>query len=244
MTEALIRYWAVDHHTTTKICWDATPWSRFIYAPFGLLKVRGTSTEWTLPQTHGFWVSPHASYEVTCVGKVSLRTVYLHPSIAPNLRDGVRSVSPFLRELLLEADRLAPLFEVDPISAALAALIVHHIQTAPAVQTDLPLPSDPLALCLASACLASPQASLEELVSQIPHSRRSLERKFREETGLSLGRWRTRARLIESVRVLSEGQTVSEASWSVGYQSPSAFIHAFRSHFGESPGRMERREPA
>lgn len=120
----------------------------------------------------------------------------------------------------------------------MATLLIDQIRQALTVETDLPMPEDPHARHLARLCLDEPATEIKVIVSRIPLSRRSLERKFEHETGMSLGRWRTRARLVEAMRLLTNSATVSEASWQVGYQSPSAFIHAYREHFGVTPGKM------
>lgn len=68
-------------------------------------------------------------------------------------------------------------------------------------------------------------------------SKRTLERLFGDETGLSLGRWRQRMRLIESLRLLAEGLSVTRVALEVGYRSPSAYVSAFRRELGTTPGR-------
>ena len=69
-------------------------------------------------------------------------------------------------------------------------------------------------------------------------STRTLERLFRAETGMRFGLWRQKARLLESVRVLAEGGSVTDAALESGYASVSAYIAAFKQTFGCTPGAM------
>ncbi len=66
---------------------------------------------------------------------------------------------------------------------------------------------------------------------------RTLERRFAQETGITVGRWRRQARLLDALRQLASGQTVKVVAQDAGYGSPSAFVSAFRSVFGVTPAR-------
>ena len=76
------------------------------------------------------------------------------------------------------------------------------------------------------------------LARQCGLSVRTLERLFRAETGMRFGLWRQKARLLESVRVLVEGGSVTDAAIESGYSSVSAYIAAFKQTFGCTPGAM------
>jgi AraC-like DNA-binding protein len=51
--------------------------------------------------------------------------------------------------------------------------------------------------------------------------------------------WRQKAPLVHSAAALAAGARVSDAALDCGYQSPSAYIAAFRREFGVTPGRFE-----
>ncbi|MBK8096184.1 MAG: AraC family transcriptional regulator [Planctomycetes bacterium] len=71
-------------------------------------------------------------------------------------------------------------------------------------------------------------------------SSRTLERRFRGETGMSFGAWRRHARMQFALRGLAEGQPIDAVARATGYDSASAFIAAFATVFGISPGRFFR----
>ncbi len=66
---------------------------------------------------------------------------------------------------------------------------------------------------------------------------RTLERLFQKETGMTFGKWRQQLRLLHALRLLAGGRPVTAVALDVGYDSPSAFIAAFKGFFGTTPAR-------
>ena len=62
-----------------------------------------------------------------------------------------------------------------------------------------------------------------------------------DETGLTCGKWRQRARLLSALRDLAAGATVEQAAREVGYESTSAFISTFKRELGTTPGKTYQR---
>lgn len=77
---------------------------------------------------------------------------------------------------------------------------------------------------LAVTAMSAAGETLDRLSRRYRAGRRTLERLFRNETGLSFGLWRQKARMLDSVRLLSEGESVTDAALDSGYNSVSAFI--------------------
>jgi AraC-like DNA-binding protein len=69
---------------------------------------------------------------------------------------------------------------------------------------------------------------------------RTLARLFVAETGLTFGMWRKRLVLQEAIRLLDQGQPVTQVAFDLGYQSQSAFIGMFRKELGVPPGQYAR----
>src|SRR6185503_17371695 len=80
-------------------------------------------------------------------------------------------------------------------------------------------------------------ASVAALARRAGASRRTIERLFARETGMTMAEWRRRLRMLHAVRLLAEGQPVTAAALAVGYASVSAFIAVFKREFGATPGR-------
>jgi len=147
-------------------------------------------------------------------------------------------VPPLLRELILAAIRHGLLWRRVPWQARLARVILDQVETLPAVPLQLPMPRDARARRAAERLQAEPgEGSLVEVARAAGASRRTLERLFRVETQMTLGRWRQRLRLIEALRLLADGHSVTRVALDVGYAGPSAFVHAFRRQLGTTHAR-------
>jgi AraC-like DNA-binding protein len=59
-------------------------------------------------------------------------------------------------------------------------------------------------------------------------------------SGVPFGRWRTLLRLRTALSVLAAGEPVSRVAGRVGYDTPSAFVAAFRRETGQTPGTFFR----
>ncbi len=66
-------------------------------------------------------------------------------------------------------------------------------------------------------------------------SERTLNRHFQQQTGLSYSEWVRRARLLEALVRLAQGQPVLRVALDLGYGSHSAFTAMFRRVMGISP---------
>jgi AraC-like DNA-binding protein len=95
-------------------------------------------------------------------------------------------------------------------------------------------------LVLCNELLENPEqnVTLQEWAQRLGTSEKTLMRLFQRETGLSFRGWRQRMRLLSSLKWLEEGNSVTNAALSCGYDSTSAFIAAFKGLFGFTPGEL------
>lgn len=63
-----------------------------------------------------------------------------------------------------------------------------------------------------------------------------MERIFKEETGMSLGQWLRRRKLLQSLEMLADGETIGSVAFELGYSTPSSFIAMFKRELGSTPG--------
>lgn len=84
--------------------------------------------------------------------------------------------------------------------------------------------------------------SVDALAQQAGMSRRSLERAFRDQLGVSPRQHLEDLRMSEAQRRLLAGaETVTEIAFDIGYKDLSHFIRAYQSIFGCSPTEAQRR---
>ena len=71
-------------------------------------------------------------------------------------------------------------------------------------------------------------------------SETSPARAFLAGTGIPFSRWRTAVRLRAALPHLASGEAISTVADRVGYDTPSAFVAAFRRETGLTPGAYFR----
>ncbi len=217
------------------------PWAQLVYAASGTMRVAVPDAAWLTPPTRAIWVPGGTPHEIHMRGTVAMRTLYLAPADPDARLAACRAieVAPLLRELILHIVRIGMLDVNDAGHARLEGLLVDLLAEAETVPLQLRLPSDPRARAFAQRLLADPgaDAGFADLARGAGASLRTLQRLFLAQTGLSLEAWRGRARMQQAVVSLSNGAPVTLAALDAGYQSPSAFIAAFKRAFGVTPAR-------
>ncbi|MEZ5294523.1 MAG: helix-turn-helix transcriptional regulator [Vicinamibacterales bacterium] len=237
----LVRSYAVTHPRNLGLTERSYPgWDQVAFASRGVMTVTTPEGMWVVPPHRAVWIPAGVTYSVRTSGRVSLRTLFLRPALARGRlpRTCVAlNVSALVRELILHAARRNTLRRDDPADRRLAKVIVDQLAASPQVPLQLPMPADPRARSAAAAAQDDPAIAATALARAAGASARTLERLFQRDTGMPFGRWRRRARLIGALRLLAAGTPVTQAALDVGYQTPSAFIAAFRRELGTTPGR-------
>ncbi|MBI3791786.1 MAG: helix-turn-helix transcriptional regulator [Gemmatimonadetes bacterium] len=216
-------------------------WGQLVWASRGVITVHVGDAIWVVPPAQAVWMPPGFLHGVHMAGQGVLRRVYLQRASCRRLpaEPRVIRVAPLLRELLRRALQLGTLDRAVPSEARLLALLLDELVVVHVVPVELPVPADPRARRAADFARADPAAArdLHALARHANASVRTLERLFTHETGLSLGAWRQRARLVHAMTMLADGATVSQCAFAVGYASVSAFVAAFRRGAGVTPGK-------
>lgn len=212
---------------------------QLIYATRGVMEVSAGRSLWLTPPHLALWIPARTRHRIRMPRAVSMRTLYLRRGLVPHAPEicTVLHVSPFLRELLVEAVRIGQLKMKNHFHCALRDLIVSQLKNAPPVPMFVALPEDSRALGVAQACIANQAEapSLEALCRRVGVSVRTIQRTFRREVGTSFEFWRRQVRLMKGIELLVEGCSVKTVAAEVGYRQPSAFVELFRRTLGMTP---------
>jgi AraC-like DNA-binding protein len=212
---------------------------QLVYASRGVMTVRTGEGTWVVPTHRAVWIPAEVPHTITMSGTVAMRTLYLKPRLARTLpRDCcVVHVSALLRELVLQACTLVALDKKISWQAHLIHVIVHQLEAIRLVPLQLPNPSDPRALRVAKMLLDNPgdRRTLRHLCKAAGTSKRTTERVFQEDIGMTFGNWRQQLRLMQAMRILAQGAKVTHAALESGYSTPSSFISMFRKALGTTP---------
>jgi AraC-like DNA-binding protein len=212
---------------------------QILHAAAGVMRITSQDGTWVVPPGRALWMPAGMTHGIVCIGAVAMRTVYIDGSHAAFPQAcAVWRISPLLRELIL---RMAAGVDMET-ARHLQALIVAEIEAIEAMPLHIPEPTDRRLRRTTAMLLATPglDLPLEILAREAGMSPRTLIRRFQADTGMTLRQWRRQARLLLGLERLAAGANVSEAAYDVGYSSASAFIHAFRTTFGTTPGQYFR----
>lgn len=228
-----------DYPAGHQIRWHFHDRDQLVYASRGVMTVRTKIGTWVVPTHRAVWIPAEVPHALAMSGSVAMRTLYFKPRLARALPQGccVVNVSPLLRELILHACEFPSLKKRVPWQKHLIGVILNQLNAIPMVPLQLPHLSDPRARRVADMLLTDPSdtRSFRQLCKSAGASKRTVERIFQKEVGMTLGKWRQQLRLMQAVRLLAEGAKVTHAALEAGYNSPSAFISMFRKTLGTTP---------
>jgi len=192
------------------------------------------------------WVADGSAYALDLRTRVQLRILYVEGARAsaqlkqPRASGAVK-LTPLLRELI---ERAVIRGHLDPEQARDAHLLqviedeLSLLAAEPgAGALVLPRTAAIRAAVERSVAVPDRRAAVGELAAACGMSQRTFIRYFVRETGLSPREWLRRARLAAAALALASGASVTEAGLVCGYASISAFITAYRTVFGSTPGR-------
>jgi AraC-like DNA-binding protein len=213
-------------------------WHQLIHASAGVMTVWTEAGSWVAPPSGGVWVPSRVRHGIRFVGESAFRTIYLRPNWFSDLptRCTAVMISPLLRQLVIKTGTIGMLDRRDPTELAMATLIVHEFKTAGMPPFSLPQPVS-VETRRAAAEIAGGAASIASAARTVGMGVRTLERRFHAETGMTLGRWRRHQSLLAALERLAIGDPIKAVAAQSGYATPSAFVAAFRSCFGTTPGR-------
>ena len=212
--------------------------AQLLYGATGVMQVSTADGNWVVPPQRAVWIPPGVAHEVLMLG-VSTRSLYIEPVAvtAMDARCQVISVSPLMRQLLMEAVELALDYDEAGRDGALIDLLLHELLRSAHLPLHLPLPQDPRLLNLCQAFLKRPDAHVSPVqwAAQLPVSLRSFNRLFSRQTGLSFSQWRQQACVMSALSRLVVGDSVTRIALDLGYDSPAAFSTMFRRILGHAP---------
>lgn len=218
--------------------WHQHEEHQLAWASSGVLAVEVGDGVWILPTSRALWIPAQVAHSVRAYGPSTMESLYFRPAGCPVnwTAPTVIGVPALLRELIAHlstvADRPQPRVHAE-------AVVFDLLKPVTVSRLSLPLPADPRARRVAEGIVAEPAdgRTIEQWGRLVGASGRTLARMFREQTGMTFGRWRTEARLCAALPLLAKGATVTAVARRVGYANPGAFVAAFRATVGTTPAR-------
>lgn len=207
----------------------------------GSIAVTTYDGTFVVPAERALWIPAETVHETRHLASTRVHTLYIMPEAAPHLPPSttVVQVNPLLRavvDALMQRPRKA---DGNGVRTHLVGLLLDQITSSRALPLHMPMPRGGVLREIAVSLLDCPTdpRTIDDLSSMAAISVRTLERRFKSETGLSLRTFRRQAKLFKALEMLSAGVSINEISDALGFEGPSAFIAMFKAAFGVSPGR-------
>lgn len=195
---------------------------------------------WIVPPQAGVWIPggvPHSNHSTA-------NAVIYYLMVAPGADGGALPthcctlrLNPMLGEMIQHLASLGPAYVPGDATDRLVHVLLEQLSLMPMEELSLPLPQDPRLRRISRSLTLHPsdRGTLESWARELGVSERTLNRLCTSQTGLSFGRWRRQLHMIVALRELSAGSTVQQVAYTLGYESPPAFITMFKKVFGKPP---------
>jgi AraC-like DNA-binding protein len=241
--ESSAKLWLDAHEAPRVTAYHAHETGQLFALREGLQVIETPSGRWVQPAGWIGWIPPRCAHAAQSFGATAGWSLHIDAATAAALpvQPHVFAVTPLVQGLV---DRLTSLDASDgllePRRVRLVGVLVDEFAAGERPSLHLPMPQDKRLVAMAAALADDPALAdgIDAWADRIGMARRTLTRRFAAETGLSFAQWRQQARLLKAVEMLSLNEPVTAVALTVGYSSVSAFIEAFRKHFGRTPARF------
>lgn len=207
----------------------------------GSIAVTTREGTFVVPAERALWIPAQTIHETRHLSSTRVHTLYIAPDAAPALPDRttVLQVNPLLRAIVDALMSKPRDNQGDESIGRLVGVLLDQITSSRILQLHLPMPRDGALRQIAECIVGQPTdaRTIEAWSLLAKVSVRTLERRFKSETGFSLRSYRRQAKLFKALELLSTGISVSEISDQLGFEEPSPFIAMFKAAFGVSPAR-------
>lgn len=224
--------------------WHFHNGGQLLFASEGVMNVTTEDGLYAVPPERAVWLPPSKTHKVSATTPLSVRTVYINPTVASSMGEEcvVLPVRPLLKELILESMTISAEYKINTRDEKLIELLIDELRNAMRNSLDLylPRPKDRRVQKIVNSVFRNPanHMTAEDWAQLVGASSRTIDRIFRAETSMSFDRWRRQAALIEAIKLLEDGCSVTDVATRIGYDSPSAFISMFKRAIGTTPGKL------
>ena len=215
--------------------------AQLVYAVSGVITVATRRAAYVVPPQRAVWMPAGVEHRIDAHDAVAMRTLYFENDVnglAPR-EPCVLQVSPLLRELIVEMVEQGNEYETDSPRSRLMQVILDQIPSRPLDALTLPMPRDRRLLQIAQTLISDPgdARGLDAWAQAVGASKRTINRRFMEETDMSFQAWRQQCRLMRGLEMLATGASVTSVALELGYEHSSNFIAMFRRCLGTTPRR-------
>ena len=205
----------------------------------GLSILETSAGSWMFPPRRCGWIPAGHHHSMRSGGLMSGWFLFLAAPLCQALpqRPMVLSLSPLLEHIVLRIACWNAAAPPERSRKNLIEVLIDEICMAQEQPLHLPMPADPRLKHLVGEMAKEPETDrpLDAWARWLGMSERSLQRDFQREVGMTIGQWRQQLRILLALEKLTDGLSVTDTCFAVGYNNVSAFIKAFKRSVGVTP---------
>lgn len=214
-------------------------WHQLLYATSGVLTVDVVNERLFISPEKAVWLPKGCKHSVSTAFGAELKSLYINANYQQldTTKSSVLEITTLVKSLVIEASHFETNYSKTGYEQQVIALILSSLPRLKQDKTHLPWPTSSALYHLCTQLYNHPEArhSTAVLAKEINVSKRTLERRFLKETGMSLQAWSLRLRFLKAIELLNTNQNITRIALELGYSSPSPFIYMFRAQSGFSP---------
>ncbi|NQY87824.1 MAG: helix-turn-helix transcriptional regulator [Colwellia sp.] len=215
-------------------------WHQLLYATSGVLIVDVIGERLFIPPENAVWLPCGCQHSVSTEYGAELKSLYIDDKYQqlPTDKSLVLKISPLLKALIIEVSTFDVEYPLLGYEEEVISLMLSTLPRLKRVTEHLPWPTSLELLNMCSQLYQRPGGKQTTLMlaKNLAMSKRTLERRFHRETGMTIQAWSLRLRFLKAIELLTAGHSITNISLDLGYSSPSPFIYMFRNISGMSPG--------
>ncbi len=215
-------------------------WHQLLYATSGVLIVDVIGERLFIPPENAVWLPYECQHSVSTEYGADLKSLYIDGKYQKLSTDKslVLKISPIIKALIIEVSTFDVEYSLSGYEEEVISLMLSTLPRLKHITDHLPWPTSVDLLKMCSQLYERPGSKKTTLMlaEDLAISKRTLERKFHRETGMTIQAWSLRLRFLKAIELLTAGHSITNISLDLGYSSPSPFIYMFRNISGMSPG--------
>lgn len=222
-----------------------------LYSVKGAVRLHAGGRTWLLPPAFAAWVPADTPIDFDLPHAVTTCSILFERGFCSNVqprppeRPVVFTMTPLAREMTLHTRRWGANSVLEDGAEAFFLVLASVVAELARTPSDVwrPTTDDPhltRALAYIEGRL-SDEPTLAETAAAAGLSKRTLERRYATELGMTWAQSLRRVRMIAATeRLVTTNDPVTTVAYDVGYHSLSAFNAAFREFAGQTPSAMRR----
>lgn len=215
------------------------PWGEFVYCYDGLMEVKLENEHVMAPAQQGIWLPPSLRHEALNRHETTHCSFYLRNDACEGMPDWpcTLTINNVTRAMLAHLRKYPIPAHPTPEHLRFFEVLADQLKAAQTNKNFLPYSNDPILMNALKQIEdhISSDIPMNELMSNIGASARTLNRRSQELLGMSLGEWKKRLKIVKSMQLLEKGEKVEVVAFEMGYSSASAFIAMFHRVTGTTP---------